>query len=338
MKQFLFPENGRFYKANLHCHTTLSDGNLTPEEIKAAYLERGYSVIAFTDHEALLDHTELCDTRFIALNGYETAIKETNGVSTHDATAMPVHHVSFIKKRPHDTVQFCFYPENFTAGRCKEQIPFLTYVGGRCEYAYTPEFFKHLTSEAHKNGCLVHYNHPAWSLQDAESLSCLEGIDGLELLNTGCRYHGDYGDRVYEQLLRRGKNYYVVAGDDNHNDGHGFADSFGGFTMVCAERFTYEGITEALEKGNSYVSSGPEIHEAYIKDSLLIIRTSPAAQIILHSEGRETLRVHGEGGYVDAAAFPLNAQRLGRYFRIEVIDQKGEHAYTRAYLTEDYAN
>ena len=33
MKQYLIPEGGRFYKANLHMHTTVSDGNMTPEEV-----------------------------------------------------------------------------------------------------------------------------------------------------------------------------------------------------------------------------------------------------------------------------------------------------------------
>ena len=37
MKRFLLPESGTFYKANLHCHTNLSDGHLTPEEIKRIY-------------------------------------------------------------------------------------------------------------------------------------------------------------------------------------------------------------------------------------------------------------------------------------------------------------
>ena len=34
MKKYLLPENSNFYKANLHCHTTISDGRLTPEEIE----------------------------------------------------------------------------------------------------------------------------------------------------------------------------------------------------------------------------------------------------------------------------------------------------------------
>ena len=33
MKKYLLPENGNFYKANLHCHSTFSDGKWTPEEL-----------------------------------------------------------------------------------------------------------------------------------------------------------------------------------------------------------------------------------------------------------------------------------------------------------------
>ena len=44
----LIPETGTFYKANLHCHTIHSDGRLTPEEFKKAYMDEGYSVVAYT--------------------------------------------------------------------------------------------------------------------------------------------------------------------------------------------------------------------------------------------------------------------------------------------------
>ena len=335
MKKYLFPENARFYKANLHCHSSLSDGSLSPLEIKEAYKKQGYSVVAFTDHEALIDQGHLCDESFIALNGYETCIKE-EAVSTHGM--LRVHHVNFIKKKPNDTVQFCFYPENFTPGRCRDQIPFLRFVGGRCVYEYTPEFFKYLVGEAHKNGCLVHYNHPLWSLQSAETVSELEGFDGLEIMNTGCRANGDFDAHVYEALLRRGKRCYVVAGDDNHNDKGSFKDSFGGFTMIASTAFTYEGLTDALARGDAYVSSGPLIEKAYVENGLLVIRTSPAASIRVLTEGREILRKDGEGGYIDGAAFSLTGKHLGSYFRIEVVDKNGNHAYTRAYEMKDFLN
>ena len=44
MKKYLLPEKGNYYKANLHCHTNLSDGILSPEEVKELYLSLGYSM------------------------------------------------------------------------------------------------------------------------------------------------------------------------------------------------------------------------------------------------------------------------------------------------------
>lgn len=54
MKKFLLPENGQFYKANLHCHSIVSDGKRTPEEIKQIYMEKGYAIVAYTDRGVLV--------------------------------------------------------------------------------------------------------------------------------------------------------------------------------------------------------------------------------------------------------------------------------------------
>ena len=62
------------YKANLHCHTTVSDGDKTPAEIKELYRERGYNIVAYTDHEVLALHDELNDADFLAMPGYEIQI------------------------------------------------------------------------------------------------------------------------------------------------------------------------------------------------------------------------------------------------------------------------
>ena len=67
MKQYLLPENGRFYKANLHCHSTFSDGDWTVEKLKEEYQKRGYSVIAYSDHDRCISHNELTDSDFLAL-------------------------------------------------------------------------------------------------------------------------------------------------------------------------------------------------------------------------------------------------------------------------------
>ena len=73
-KKFLLPEQGQFYKANLHCHSTLSDGRLTLEQLKQAYRGQGYAIVAYTDHNRYAWHPELCDEGFLALAAYEIDI------------------------------------------------------------------------------------------------------------------------------------------------------------------------------------------------------------------------------------------------------------------------
>ena len=76
MKKFLINDNGQFYKANLHTHTTLSDGKFSPEQIKEHYFNLGYSIVAFTDHDLFICHNDLTDDKFLALNGFEWELYE----------------------------------------------------------------------------------------------------------------------------------------------------------------------------------------------------------------------------------------------------------------------
>ncbi len=45
----------RYFRGNLHTHTTRSDGGKTPEEAAAWYREHGYDFVAITDHGQRLD-------------------------------------------------------------------------------------------------------------------------------------------------------------------------------------------------------------------------------------------------------------------------------------------
>ena len=69
MKHYLLPEKGQFYKANLHAHTNQSDGKNAPEEVREIFKSKGYSIVAYTDHDLLLDRASLCQEDFLALNG-----------------------------------------------------------------------------------------------------------------------------------------------------------------------------------------------------------------------------------------------------------------------------
>ncbi len=110
MIRYLLPEEGEFYKVNLHCHTNLSDGHHSPEEIKAAYLKEGYSAVCFTDHEVLLDQSALCDADFIALHGYEVAIKQD--ITRGTGHFQKVYHFNMIAKDQKNLKMPRFFREN----------------------------------------------------------------------------------------------------------------------------------------------------------------------------------------------------------------------------------
>lgn len=74
----------------MHCHTNLSDGYLSPEQIKEHYKSKGYSVVAYTDHDILIPHDELNDENFLALHGFEMEINEPKDASFNFLKTSPV--------------------------------------------------------------------------------------------------------------------------------------------------------------------------------------------------------------------------------------------------------
>ena len=72
----LLPQTERYFKANLHTHSTISDGILTPVEVKEAYKAAGYQILCLTDHNTI----ELSD-RFSQSDGMEKSIFRRNMTS-----------------------------------------------------------------------------------------------------------------------------------------------------------------------------------------------------------------------------------------------------------------
>ena len=83
----LLPD-GVGYKANLHTHTTESDGKFTPEQVKEYYRAHGYSIVAYTDHLYMRDRSSLNDENFVALNGYENCLHDGGGANADKLNAV----------------------------------------------------------------------------------------------------------------------------------------------------------------------------------------------------------------------------------------------------------
>ena len=61
----------RYWRANLHTHTSLSDGALAPELVCAKYQEAGYHILALTDHERLTRCPHLAAENFLTIPAAE---------------------------------------------------------------------------------------------------------------------------------------------------------------------------------------------------------------------------------------------------------------------------
>ncbi len=76
MKVSQFNKNYNFYKGDLHSHSTVSDGRLSPEELVKVYYERGYKFLVFTEHSIYSYWKELEQENFIVIPGVKIAIDE----------------------------------------------------------------------------------------------------------------------------------------------------------------------------------------------------------------------------------------------------------------------
>ena len=340
MRIDLIKSNLNTYKANLHCHSVISDGSKTPEQLVEDYKKNGYSVLSITDHNVLIDHSDLNQKDFLLLTGYEANIDPQkiyyNGFGNHSPTV----HICFIARDPKNDVIPLFNPK-YCFSISEEDLAKQKYLG-------TPDYeraFNNVNGFVKKhldNGFIAAFNHPNWSMAAMEDMITYEGFYCMEICNYGCYNEGypEINDYVYEQLLRHGKKMFAIATDDNHNrypDGHPHCDSYGGFTMIQAESLTYDNIIKALENGDFYASMGPEIKEFYVEqegeDWIAHIKTSPVREIAFKTYGRRSScwKPEKEGDTITEARFKLQS-KYDRYLRVYITDEKNRYAWTNAYF------
>jgi len=83
-ERFRYDYSGKWFKGNLHMHTTRSDGRLSLAETCAYYAERGYDFIAITDHRIPFIGAELNEQLpIMILDGIELDGEDDQGSYYH---------------------------------------------------------------------------------------------------------------------------------------------------------------------------------------------------------------------------------------------------------------
>ncbi len=326
------------YKANLHCHTTISDGRKTPEEVKELYKKLGYSVVAYTDHDVLIPHPELCDDTFIALNGFEV---EVNEPKTGDFSIKKTCHICFIGIDKDNVMQPIWHREKYLFGNAPKYRDLVKFDESLPDFVreYSGEGISKIMQTARDKGFFVTYNHPTWSMESYPEYMSYHGMHAMEIFNGACISAGydDYNPRVYDDILRGGERIFAVGGDDNHNvhpDSSRHSDSGWAYTVIMADKLDYRTVTKALECGSFYASEGPEIKEVWYEDGKIHITTSEADRITCSADIRFAKSALAEGGAALTEAEFTLPENFG-YVRLTVTDKMGRHATTNAFFEED---
>ena len=301
MQHQAFAKPGRFFRGNLHTHSTVSDGALEAGEVCRRYAEAGYDFLCLSDH-------------FMEKYGYPVA--DTTGHRTNRFTTIlgaEMHTGAMNNGEIWHILAVGLPPDFPSLGRIGH--------GMNGDVESGPEIARRC-SEA---GAYVAIAHPEWNGMTPDDARQIETADAIEIYNHGCHVDSDrgYGVAVYDTLLSEGRRLTVCATDDAHFHG---PDHFGGWVMVKAEANEPTALLSALKAGEYYASTGPELHDMRIEDDTLVVECSPAENIIAIGANAASKVAHGDD--LARAELPLERFRKGGWVRAAVHDAAGKRAWS----------
>lgn len=294
-----FDKPGRFWRGNLHCHSTRSDGALPPEEVARRYRAQGYHFYCQSDH-------------FMEEFGYP--ITDTTAFRTDDFTTI-------------------LGAELHAPSLANGEIWHILGVGLPADFAPLKdgETGPELARRAQKAGAFIAIAHPQWyglTLEDARTVAF---ADAIEVYNHTCAVQADRPDGTYllDQMLLDGLNVTAIATDDAHfrDEVNSNADAFGGWVMVKAEALSPEAILAALKAGDFYASQGPELHHIAMEGHTLHIACSAVDRITILGPRARSHSFSGRS--MTSANLPID-QFAGDWLRVVLTDAAGKRAWSNA--------
>ena len=232
--------NSKWFKGNIHTHTTNSDGDETPENVVKWYRQHGYDFLVLSDHNHLTLFNYAKNKRKfkrpMMIPGEEVTLSINQGQTGIHINAIGISTLV----------------EPIDAG------------------GIVPTIQANVNSIIEAGG-LASLNHPnyMWSYNH-EHISQVNGATMLEIFNghPAVNVHGAPGrpsyEEIWDKVLSNGKPIFGVATDDSHNY-KDFSPELSnpgrGWIMVQADQLSYEGIMSALAQGSFYASTGVELSE-----------------------------------------------------------------------------
>ena len=288
-----FEAPGKFWRGNIHTHSTLSDGRLEPAEVCRLYRETGYDFLCLSDHFVARYGFPIADTRRFRTNTFTTIL----GAEIHAPA------------NSHGEIWHLL-----AAGLPEDFAP----TGGT-------ETGLELAARAKAAGAFVGIAHPQWSgLTEADGRAMAAHAHAVEIYNHGCTLECTRGDGTYllDLLLSEGHRLTGYAADDAHFK---VDDGFGAWMMVKAGENEPDALLVAMKAGDFYASQGPLIHAFALAGGEAHVECSPVSNVALLGRGSRAVNVAGR--QLTRASLPLEGF-AGDWFRVVVTDAAGRSAWS----------
>lgn len=284
----MFAKDIPFYRGNFHCHTTRSDGSLSPDEVRRVYRRQGYDFLVLSDHRILSEQAYM-ENGMLLMPGMEMDF-------TLPGEAL--HIVGFGMSEAFEQSRgWLLGPQP-----C---IDTMRRYGGRAIIA-----------------------HPHWSMNTVATLSALKNATAAEIYNTvsGTPWNAARADssNILDVAANHGAIYNFVAADDSHTyDG----EAGRSYTMVQAKELSQAGIIQAMDAGRFYCTQGPRFEQISMEDGIISVRCSPVKHIVFCSNEIWSANRCQSGDGLTEAVYPLVAGGES-YVRVHLIDAQGNSAWS----------
>ncbi len=325
-----------WYKANLHCHTNISDGALSPKEAIELYKNLGYSVLAITDHDIFSDYSkEFIYDDFLlipAIEGSMYLLENDSCLPSGD-----VNYTDLVWRE--DSKRLCTKMHHFNAyfgtsemrKNAKNNLLLHGYKRNARVFVKGADFEKELQKEIdfyRENGCFLSYNHPLLSNTTEIDFMSIDGLWALELYNHTSKIGWNLGENNFmiDTLLRENKKINALAVDDNHNKRE-ISDSGGGYVMINSDTLEHDDIVQNLLNGNYYSSSGAHIYSITRKNEEVILECEKMqeVQIIVGDKVFDTKFFTSEDG-IEKVSYKIKGHE--KYIRFVCKNILGKKAWT----------
>ena len=237
----------RWFKGNLHTHTTESDGDANPQQVVKWYKNHGYDFLVLSDHNhrTILDHDN--QLGLVMIPGEEVSAKLLSGEI--------VVHINGIG---------------------------ITKVVEPVDAQNVVETIQANVDAVISAGGIAQINHPntQWAIGHEDILQ-VNGLTLFEVYNGGIGANNEGGigklssEDMWDKILSAGHKIFGVATDDAHHYSdfnHTSANPGRGWVFIESENLSPEAILTSLSTGKFYFSTGVELNKLKLSSNVISLQ------------------------------------------------------------------